>query len=140
MALTRNRLYIPSWNLFIIGLYSFPHFVTSATDDFWKQCGKLRNCYWWAPFPTCRHFLVPRQQTTFENRWQKEQLLEMNNFPFFHNVFNSFPWLIFHFNGVYHIFSICFRSRLLQICCMLERVKLYSIFLPSFTEFFAIFA
>ena len=43
-------------------------------------------------------------KTIFESIVEKENLVKMNNFSFFHNVFNSFQW------------------NLLQINCMWENV------------------
>ena len=60
--------------------------------------------------------------------WPKVKLLMMSNFSFGHNVFNL-SYLLWRF---YRFLSLCFQSRLLQICCMWERVKPSRLNIPDF--------
>ena len=74
-------------------------------------------------FPHYRRFLTPLQQMAFlKTLWHKKKLLKMCNF-FCHHIFNSIQLLFFHSNGFSVLLPRRFRSRLLQICCMRERVK-----------------
>ena len=38
-------------------------------------------------------------------------------------MFDKYLLLYFHLKGVSNYFLVCFQSRLLQMCCMWERVK-----------------
>ena len=69
----------------------------SAEDDFWKHCDKGRNC-------------------------SKRAIS-----PFSHNVFNFLPVIKPTIIAIFHIcLIVTFNfSRLLQICCLWERVKIH---------------
>ena len=60
----------------------------------------------------------------FLKTWrQKKKLLKASNFSFGHHVFNTNQLLFFHLKGFSVLLPRYFQSRLLQICCMWERVK-----------------
>ena len=73
------------------------------------------------PFPTCRPILGHLQQTTFENIVAKGEISHDEQFPVLPQCLNSHLWRYFT------CLPNCFQSRLLQICCICERVKVISI-------------
>ena len=77
---------------------------------------KIRLHY---PFPTYRHFLAPLQHTT-TTKGEIAGKLAISPFATFSTLFNIYWTCI---DKRFNIFLLrCLQSRLLQICCMWERV------------------
>ena len=96
--------------------------ITSICDTHWKLTTynnfKVKSVN---PYPHTDVFWRLCSRRLLKTLWQKEKLLITSNFSFCHNVFNSIEKSIFHLLTVLTVF----QSRLLQNCCMWERVKVY---------------
>ena len=130
----------------MVYLNPFPHTElqtlsdASVADDCWTHCEQFLH---FQPFPSYRRILTHLKQTTFENIVTQGEIaqIQYRDFPYF--CLEVFKVVCYRFaacgKGLYNtsfIYRYCivmyvfllrsFQSRLLQICCMWERVNQYS--------------
>ena len=105
-------------------------YLTDLIPDSQRQLQTCKVWVWWMfkVFPhVYTNTLLPLcSKQLLKSLWQKEKLLTMNNFSICHNVLNFIQWVFYHFLRV-SIFFRWFQSRLVQIFCIWERVKLYEV-------------
>ena len=75
------------------------------------------------PVPPADTFWRKSSRRLLKTLWPKVKLLMMSNFSFGHNVFNFIQQLSYLLWTFFRLLSQCFQSRLLQMCCMPDRVK-----------------
>ena len=73
------------------------------------------------PFPHKVTFWCLCSRRPLKTLWQKENLLIMSNFSFYHNVFNTIQLLHFNLPKFFIFLPKCSQSHLLQNCYMWER-------------------
>ena len=95
-------------------VFSFCHSLSN------KQSGLTRHIN---PFPPADAFWRNSSRRLLKTLWPKVKLFMMSNFSFGHNVFNFIYKLSYLLWRFFRFLSLCFQSRLLQICCMWEMVK-----------------
>ena len=88
------------------------------------------------PFPLAKAFWRNSSSRLLKTLWPKGKWLITSNFPFDHNVFSFILQLSYLLWSFFRFLPQCFQSRLLQICCMWERVKcvIYPIYDSCFND------
>ena len=101
------------------------HLIKKKSRSLWTTlCEMWSFSFCWAKsYITCRRNWKHMFQTTFINLMTKGKRIVMSNFSIYQNSFNPIQY-VFSFLGQKH--AKCFQSRMLHMCCEVERCAEYS--------------